>query len=92
MLAQKLKVKKITFYFTIFLIYTGPVIAGYQSIEKKSSFHLMYSTVFYPLWLESGEGKSETARAPVLSILKKIKDYNVFKNKQKEWMLTTNYI
>ena len=40
-----------------------------ESIEKKTSFHLIYNMIFSLFWLVSYEGESVTVPAPVLFIL-----------------------
>ena len=54
-ISTKIKVKKITFYFTIYLINVSPLITEYQWIEKNTSFYLIYNIIFYPFWLVTKE-------------------------------------
>ena len=68
-ISTKNESEKVIFYSTFFLIHTGPLIAYYHYIEINITFHLIYNTTFYSIWLMSYKGKIRTTPAPVLSIL-----------------------
>ena len=72
--STKNKSEKITFYFTFSLLKNEYPIDGYELIERNSTFHLIYSTIFCPFWFASYEGKTATTHAPVLSILNAFAD------------------
>ena len=67
--STKSKSEKSTFYYIFLLLYTGHLLTENQWIEKNSSFHLTYDTVFYSFWFMKYNRIPETTPAPVLSIL-----------------------
>ena len=68
--STKNKSEKISFYFLIYTVYKTNFISKYQWIEKKSSFCLIYSTMFWAFYFVNYEGNPDTPPPPVLSILK----------------------
>ena len=58
--STKNKSEKILFYFTFLFLYTGSLTTKHQCMEKYSSFHLTYHTIFYSFWFLIYNGKPET--------------------------------